>query len=136
MVEVVSNFYGEKIDAEGIISTDELMKKLESQDEVECKFSGVINETCVKKGCWMTLNIGTEDEMRVRFKEYGFFVPTEGQSGKKAVMRGFAKKETTSVEDLRHYAEDGGMSRAEAEEKYTEPEVSIGFMADGVIIYD
>lgn len=127
--------YGEVIEATDIMSGEELMVSLADADSVACTFSGTIEETCIKKGCWMTLDTGMEDDMRVRFKDYGFFVPKEGQSGKRTVMRGMAYKSVTSVADLQHYAEDAGKSAEEIAE-ITEAEVSISFLADGVLIYD
>ena len=50
--------------------------------------------------------------MRVRFKDYGFFVP-RGISGKTVVLDGYAFHSTTSVAQLRHYAQDAGKSKAE-----------------------
>ena len=130
--------YGEVIENKDVMTTETLMAKLAPMtdtDSLDCTFSGVIQGTCAKKGCWMTVDVGAEDEMRVRFKDYGFFVPVEGQSGNKTVMRGKAFKSVTSVADLQHYAEDAGKSKEEIA-KITEPEVAIGFLADGVLIYD
>jgi len=127
--------YGEVITDKGLMSKDVLMAELAKSDSVKCTFSGTIQETCSKKGCWMTLDAGLEDEMRVRFTDYGFFVPVEGQSGKRTVMSGVAYKSVTEVDELRHYAEDAGKTKEEIM-KITEPEVAISFLADGVLIYD
>ena len=53
--------------------------------------------------------------------------------GKTAIMRGKASVETTTVADLRHYAEDAGKSADEIE-AITEPITSLTFEADGVLI--
>ncbi len=127
--------YGEVIEATDVMNSDQLMASLASVDSVACTFSGTIQETCIKKGCWMTLDAGMEDDMRVRFKDYGFFVPKEGQAGKRTVLRGMAYKSVTSVADLQHYAEDAGKTPEEIAE-ITEEEVAISFLADGVLIYD
>ena len=74
-----------------------------------------------------------QDTILVRFKDYGFFVPKEGQENNRVVMQGKAKKDTISVDLLRHYAEDAGKSAQEIE-KINEPEYNISFLADGVII--
>ena len=71
--------------------------------------------------------------MKVRFKDYGFFVPTKGLEGRQAVLQGYAVKEKTDVATLRHYAEDAGKSKEEIE-KITAPEESLSFEADGVLI--
>ncbi|NNC82863.1 MAG: DUF4920 domain-containing protein [Flavobacteriales bacterium] len=127
--------YGAVITADDVIDADMLLTELEETDTVACAFSGTIQETCAKKGCWMTLDAGMDDEMRVRFTDYGFFVPTEGQSGKKTVVKGIAYKSVTPVDELKHYAEDAGKSKEEID-AITEPEVSVAFLADGVLIYD
>jgi hypothetical protein len=127
--------YGAVIEEENVMTADQLMTKLNKMDTVACTFSGTIQETCAKKGCWMTLDAGMDDDMRVRFADYGFFVPLDGQAGKKTVMKGIAYKNVTPVDELRHYAEDAGKS-AEEIEAITEEEVSVSFLADGVLIYD
>ncbi len=127
--------YGAVIEANDVLTSDQLMETLSKVDSVECTFSGTIQETCSKKGCWMTLDAGMSEEMRVRFTDYGFFVPKEGQGGKRTVMKGKAYKSVTSVAELQHYAEDAGKSPEEVA-MITEPEVAISFLADGVLIYD
>jgi hypothetical protein len=92
-----------------------------------------INETCKVKGCWMTVDMGNGEEMRVRFKDYGFFVPTEGVGGMNAVMEGFAFIDTLDVGYLKHLAEDAEKS-AEEIAAITEPEISMNFEAVGVVI--
>jgi hypothetical protein len=81
----------------------------------------------------MTVKMPDGGNMMVRFLDYGFFVPTEGLEGKKAVMKGMASKETVDVATLRHYAEDAGKSKEEIA-KITEPETNLMFLADGVLI--
>jgi len=125
--------YGEKITYEGVIEMSALLEEMKGKESFECKVRGEITSTCVKKGCWMTIKSPEGEAMRVTFKDYGFFVPTSDQEGKKAIMRGTAKVETTTVEMLRHYAEDAGKSKEEIE-KITEPETSLAFEADGVLI--
>tara|TARA_B110001450_G_scaffold16290_1_gene15052 strand:- start:140 stop:595 length:456 start_codon:yes stop_codon:yes gene_type:complete len=126
------NFYGEKITLNNI-SDFEMVKKLaENQAEVETKIEGIILSTCPKKGCWMNVRVD-KDTILVRFKDYGFFVPKQGQENNRVVMLGKAKKDTISVDLLRHYAEDANKSIEEIE-KITQPEYKISFLADGVII--
>jgi hypothetical protein len=72
--------------------------------------------------------------MRIKFKDYGFFVPMD-ISGKNVIFEGLAFKDTTSVEDLKHYAMDGGQTEEEIT-AITEPEINTSFLADGVIVTD
>ncbi len=96
------------------------------------KLSGEIINVCPKKGCWMNLKVD-EDTIFVKFKDYGFFVPKTGLESKLAFISGNIKKDTISVERLRHYAEDAGKSSDEIE-KIVKPEFKLSFLADGVAI--
>ena len=71
----------------------------------------------------------------VRFKDYGFFVPKTGADGKSAIVNGYLSIDTLSVKQLKHYAEDAGKNEKEIL-KIKEPEITLSFMADGVIILD
>lgn len=127
--------FGEIITADGAISYDDLLMKLESSKEIDgVKVEGKVESVCQAKGCWMNIisDDGSKEPMFVKFKDYGFFMPKD-ISGKTVIMRGKAYKEETSVEELRHYAEDEGKSKEEIE-AIKEPKVELKFMADGVIL--
>ena len=126
--------FGEKINDKGAIASTELLSTLGSNDSIAVKVTGPVNACCQAKGCWMTMDLGNEQEMRVRFKDYGFFVPKDA-GGKIATVEGWAHREEISVDMLRHYAEDAGKDQEEIM-GITEPEVQITFMADGVILKD
>lgn len=70
--------------------------------------------------------------MRVTFKDYGFFIPTNSQ-GFPITLQGVATLTETDVETLRHYAEDQGKSKEEIE-AITMPKKEITFEATGVVI--
>ncbi|MEO0312430.1 MAG: hypothetical protein RIQ89_2087 [Bacteroidota bacterium] len=127
-----TSYYGEKISEEGAITMVDLLSQMQGKAEGTYKVSGTIKECCQKKGCWMTLDKGDGTEMRVTFKDYGFFVPLES-AGKQVVISGKAYLDTTSVEYLREYASDEGKSKEEIE-KINEPKIELAFEADGVII--
>jgi hypothetical protein len=124
--------FGASIDKKGAISVQKLPQKLEDVQSVDIKVKGVVTEVCQAKGCWMTIDLGEGETMRVKFKDYGFFVPKDA-AGKTAIMQGVAQKEEVSVADLRHLAQDAGKSEAEIN-AITEPRVELTFVADGVII--
>lgn len=126
-------YFGDTITQDGANDVTMLPQLLEGKDSVVTKLSGVISEVCQVKGCWMTMDVG-EDEMRVVFKDYGFFMPKDA-SGKQVIIEGFAYRDTTTVDDLKHYASDAGESQA-AIDSITEPEISLLFEAHGVIIKD
>ena len=78
----------------------------------------------------MTIAAGSDQTMMVKFKDYGFFMPKD-ISGREVVMNGKAYYQTTSVDELRHYAEDAGKSADEIA-AITEPKRELRFLADGV----
>lgn len=80
----------------------------------------------------MTIDLGNNEEMRVTFKDYAFFVPKDSD-GKEATFKGTATFDTTSVADLQHYASDEGLAQEEID-KITEPEIALVFEATGVVI--
>lgn len=127
-----STHFGRLISDVAAVSVDQLMDMMVGQDSIEIKISAIAQEVCQAKGCWMKVDIAEGQSMRIKFKDYGFFVPKD-MAGKEIVFSGKAFKATTSVEDLRHYAQDGGES-AEAIAAITTPETSISFLADGVLI--
>ena len=125
--------YGEAISADGAISTAELAKVMSEKTEYTTKVEGEVITSCAVKGCWMDMKMADGSTMKVRFKDYGFFVPTKGLEGKRAVIQGVATREVLDVATLKHYAEDAGKSKEEIE-KITEPQNKLMFLADGVLI--
>lgn len=126
------SYFGDTITTDGAVAAEQLVAQMHGKDSVKIKLTGRVDEVCQKKGCWMTMNIGNNKTMQIRFKDYGFFVPKDAP-GKTAFIEGVAFTDTTSVADLQHYAEDAGKSKAEIA-KITEPEVNLSFEANGVII--
>lgn len=131
--------YGEKITAKKAISYEALLTKLERMDAkskpIEVKLKGDVSAVCQVKGCWMKIVSKTDSkkpELFVKFKDYAYFMPKDLPGGQ-VVMKGKAYIEETSVDELRHYAEDDGQT-PEQIAKITEPRRELKFMADGVII--
>jgi hypothetical protein len=109
-----NNTFGEKITKQGAVTTNELSDLIGDKEKMAVKITGKINEVCKVKGCWMTADVGNGKSMRVTFKDYGFFVPKDA-GGKTFWAEGEVKTKTTSVEMLKHYAEDAGKSKEEIE---------------------
>lgn len=127
--------FGDKITADKALTKEQMLKKynsLKAGDTINVKFTTHINEVCKKKGCWMSLALPGGKESFVKFKDYAFFVPLNAD-GQEAVVSGKAFVSETTVEQLRHYAKDGGKSEAEIA-KITKPEIEYKFLADGVLI--
>ena len=127
--------YGEELVADGSISASDAIEMMQSTDTLNTKVEVEILQSCTKKGCWMDVALDDGSVMKVRFKDYGFFVPKEGLEGRKSVLQGVMIREEVDVETLQHYAEDAGKSTEEIA-AITEPEVKLSFVASGVLIED
>jgi len=127
--------FGEIISADNAVAFDDVIEKMKTTDSLQVKLVGTVYEVCQAKGCWMNLKSETSgEELFVRFKDYGFFMPKD-IAGRKVVIEGYSFPEVISVEELRHYAEDKGSSEEEIA-KITEPEESLNFLASGVLLLD
>ncbi|CAL2095377.1 DUF4920 domain-containing protein [Tenacibaculum sp. 190524A02b] len=127
--------FGSKISSNNTLSTMlayDKMKTLTVGDTINLKFTSTIKEICTKKGCWMKLPLNDQTETMVRFKDYSFFMPLDSK-GKEVIVSGKAFIKETSVNELKHYAEDAGKSKEEIE-KITNPKKEFAFLADGVLM--
>jgi len=113
----------------------EVVKQLDTNDSLNVVMKAKVGEVCQVKGCWMNLvdPVASSDEaLFVKFKDYAFFVPKD-IAGREVLVEGVAYKEETSMDELRHYAEDAGKS-AEEIAAITEPVQEKKFMATGVVL--
>lgn len=125
--------YGKAIDKKNAISVKSLESSLKKNESYAGKIEGEVVSVCKKKGCFLTLKReGDASPIMVRFTDYGYFVP-EDLIGKTVVLEGKAKVKETSVEWLKHYAEDEGKSKEEIA-KIKEPKRDISVVADGVLV--
>ncbi|WP_296385476.1 DUF4920 domain-containing protein [Winogradskyella sp.] len=132
--EIAYASFGMEINDADALTSDRMMehyKTMKEGDTINSKMSAKINEVCSAKGCWMTLDMDGENEVMVKFKDYGFFMPLNAEG--EVVVNGKAYVSETSVEELRHYAEDAGKSKEEIE-AITEPKRTYSFEADGVLL--
>ena len=126
--------YGMAITAAGARPMRALGQVLGTRDSARVKLMGKASGVCQAKGCWLTLATPDGRQMRVRFKDYAFFVPKD-ITGKTVVIDGWAHREVVPVSDLQHYAKDAGKP-AEAIAAITQPEEQLNFEADGVLVQD
>ncbi len=132
--ETAYNSFGKAINDTDALSSERMMVHydgLKAGDTINAKMKGTITDVCSKKGCWMKLDMGNDNIVRVTFKDYGFFMPLNATG--EVVVNGKAFVTETSVDDLRHYAEDAGKTPEEIA-KITEPERTLAFVADGVLL--
>ena len=132
--EIAYASYGMEINTADALTSERMLehyKTMKEGDTINSKMSAKINEVCSAKGCWMTLDMDGKNEVMVKFKDYGFFMPLNADG--EVVVNGKAYVSETSVEELRHYAEDAGKSKEEIE-AITEPKRTYSFEADGVLL--
>jgi hypothetical protein len=72
-----------------------------------------VSEVCQKKGCFFIAQEGSS-VMRISFKDYGFFVPTD-ISGKRVTFTGEVVAREVTVDEAAHYAEDLGAADSPVE---------------------
>lgn len=95
------------------------------------RVTGSVTEVCKVKGCWMMLRAG-KSQVRVTFKDYGFFMP-KNLVGRKVALEGVLTEETLTEKDARHYAEDAGKSKKEIA-KIVGDQNEYSFEATGVLV--
>ncbi|HRG90150.1 MAG TPA: DUF4920 domain-containing protein [Chitinophagales bacterium] len=130
--KAVKGNYGTPVSKDGAIDVKTLPAKMANEKEQFVKIEGTVVAACQVKGCWMTADLGDGKTMRIRFKDYGFFVPKDS-GGKKFYAQGIASWYETSVAELQHYAEDAGKSKEDIA-KITEPKRELVFLAEGVLL--
>ena len=129
----VGDWYGAKITTENAVPLVEVANKLSEGSEVkEGKFIAKIVEVCPKKGCWLKLELKDGQTAMVKMKDYAFFLPVSAV-GKTVVIDGEVKIKTTSVSELRHYAEDAKKSKEEIA-AITKPVKEVKVMANGIVV--
>lgn len=131
------DFYGEKVEKTNeAVSLNDVAAKLRSgSGEFEnVKIRAKVLDVCPKKGCWISLELQNGEKAFVKMKDYGFFVPLAA-IGKTVVIDGDVKLKTTSVAELKHYAEDAKKSKEEID-AIKEPQQEIRVMAKGIVVIE
>mgnify|MGYP001435269196 CR=1 FL=1 len=134
--EIAFTSFGDVVsesDASSIDHAAAVFTNIKVGDTIPMKFKAKVNEVCQSKGCWMKLDMGF-DEIKVTFKDYGFFVP-KNIAGQEVVLEGVAFLKEMSVDEQRHYAEDANRSDEEIAQ-ITEPNITYSFEARGVLLKD
>lgn len=135
--EIAYASFGDEIEADNAIDAAtmaEKFKAMQAGDSVSMKMTAKVDEVCQAKGCWMRLDLGNDEQVMVKFKDYGFFMP-KNIAGQDVIINGQAYVTEVSVEEQRHYLEDAGKSEEEIA-AVTEPKKTYSFMADGVLLIE
>ncbi|MGE3801554.1 MAG: DUF4920 domain-containing protein [Candidatus Kapaibacterium sp.] len=129
---VTFNNYGAELDpdVEGAYGVSEVMADESLYNNV-VNVQGTISDVCQKKGCWMVISDG-KSQMRITFKDYGFFVPTDC-SGKFVTVQGVVSVEEIPEDLAKHYAEE---SKGENPDEIEGPQRVVTMVATGVRMMD
>lgn len=103
---------GDKLSGNEILSTAMAAQKysgLKVNDTLEFGFKAKVKEVCQMKGCWVRLELNSEETVLVEFKDYGFFVPKD-IAGAEMWVEGKAFINELSEGEHRHLARDAGAS--------------------------
>ncbi|WP_312321733.1 DUF4920 domain-containing protein [Soonwooa sp.] len=130
----VGEYYGKDVEmtvAKKAMTVKDLNKKLTKEAKVEnVAVKGTVTEVCPKKGCWVKLKTDDGKDFFVKMKDYGFFVPM-ALVGKNVVLEGNAESKTTSVNELKHYAEDAKKPQSEID-AIKDPKTETRFLASAI----
>ena len=124
--------YGEPVDEKKAISMQQLNAAMKGKTTMDATVSGKVAVVCKAEGCWMKIDQGNGETMMVRMKDHKFFLPKD-IDGKAVVFTGTALVKTTTVDMLKHYAEDEGKSK-EYIEAIKADKTELAFEATGVIV--
>lgn len=106
------------------------MSEAEGPYKVEAK----VETVCKKKGCWFTLAAdGVEVPIRVRMKDYAFFI-SRNTDGAQVVLEGTLKKVVVPQEMAQHFADDEVEGTGKKAEQIEGDQETYEFMATGVEI--
>jgi hypothetical protein len=128
------NSFGDAITDLNVLTQNQISetyKNLKSGDTLNVKFQAEVSSVCQAKGCWMRVNVGEEEAM-IKFKDYAFFMPKD-IAGQEVIIEGKAFVAELSVDEQRHYAEDGGSTKEEIM-AITAPKRTLSFESSGVLI--
>ncbi len=133
----VGDFYGEKVtNLNDAVKLTDVAAKLNAgaPDMATAKIKAKVLDVCPKKGCWVSLELENGEKAFVKMKDYGFFVPVAA-IGKTVVIDGEVKMKTTSVAELKHYAEDAKKPQQEID-AITQPKKEVRVLATGIVVVE
>jgi hypothetical protein len=123
--------FGAKTSVDGAIAANDLNNALAGKTTADVKVKGKVVEVCKAEGCWIRMETAS-GPMLIKMKDHAFMVPL-ALNGKTVVVDGTAELQETSVEMLKHYAEDAGKSKTEIA-AIKEPKKEITLQAKGILV--
>tara|TARA_R110002049_G_scaffold212675_1_gene383997 strand:- start:1072 stop:1530 length:459 start_codon:yes stop_codon:yes gene_type:complete len=122
-------FYGTDFESANALPILDIVANFDQYKSKDIVLKAQAEKVCAQKGCWMTMKL-EDKSVRIKFKDYGFFVPLS-LAGKDIFIKGQMTKKKVSIKDTRHYLEDAGASKEEIA-AVTKPSDEYHFEASGV----
>lgn len=122
-------FYGKDFKATESIPVQKVLADFDQYKDKEIVVKAKAEKVCAKKGCWMSVKLN-DKTVRVKFKDYAFFVPLSLKD-KQLLVKGTISRQVLSIADTKHYLEDEG-APAEVIAAVTKPSHEYHFLASGV----
>ena len=131
----ITNFFGKQFENTNAIAASEVVVQINSGKPFKGVMEGRIMDVCQAKGCWANLELPAGQTIKVLFRDANGdeFSIDKTSTGKMIDVNGVGYMDTTSVEMLKHYAEDDGASKEEIA-KIKSPEIKPVFTASGAFI--
>jgi hypothetical protein len=121
------------VDTSLAISPAEMMKKFNKDvTKVEFTISAQIEKVCQSAGCWISIDLGNGQQLRVNFKDH-FRIPMKTKIGTKVYFHGVAFWDSVPIDLQRYYARAANESEEEIY-KITSPKPEMAFTADGIVL--
>ena len=130
--DTVVGDYGALLTSQSSVDLTAFQSQMDSLGEFNGKIEVVISDVCQSKGCWMKAKLPDGRELRVTFKDYGFFVPKNAK-GYTALIEGEAMKKLLDAETKDHYDKESSEANDSNSEEAASTE-ELTFVADGVTI--
>ncbi len=127
--------FGEAFSDEGAVPVQAVVAERDQYVGKPVKIEGTVAEVCQMAGCWLTIQAGDGDNVRILVArqesgDYAFTVPKD-ISGRRVVVQGTLAEETLLEGTQRHLAEDAGR---EVDEESLAPKAELQLTAQGVLV--
>ena len=127
--------FGEAFSDEGAVPVQAVVAERDQYIGQAVKIEGTVAEVCQMAGCWLTIQAGDGDNVRILVArtesgDYAFTVPKD-ISGRRVVVQGTLAEETLLEGTQRHMAEDAGR---EVDEESLAPKAELQLTAQGVLV--
>ncbi len=111
-----------------VVNLTDALRSIDTYARQTVIVEGAVTKVCAVKGCWLELvPDGQARGIRVTFKDYAFFVPTDSQ-GTSARLEGLFETNVFSTKDADHLIAEGVALTRNSDGTATE----VSFVAQGV----